>query len=253
MNAKFFKAHFFFEFFGTAMFVFVNTMLGSSIDPNRAFTTSFVWGGIRWIRPSAMLDPLQTLVPELLILRYHLSLLGWFKIIGSIAMQIGGCIFGAYMSYLFQGSNEEFFSENLTAPPDGVSAPAYLLMLGDFIWVFPMGLVSYTYIWSLIKKYKDKQDKLAAESCGIEINGQPEDSDDVQLIPQIEAAATGSVLFLAIDSMYQTTKGSFIITRSLGPAIILNNYTFLGWYFLGQVAGQLLACLCVYFALFDHS
>jgi len=243
MDGKFFRLHFFYEFIGTFFLVMANTMLTSSPDPNRdsiAFINWFVWGGMRYIRPSTTLDPLQTLGPELVVLGYYWSAKGWLKILGSIAFQLGGSIAGAYLSFLFQGSDDALFSQNLTMPAEGSSISPYEMFLGDFIFCFAMDCVNYAFIWQMIEDFKKAQG-----------NAQTPDPDTVVSMPRIEGPAAGAVLFLAIECMFYTTRGSFIITRSFGPAVLLNDFTNLGWYFLGQCAGQLCACLCFVFAFFD--
>jgi hypothetical protein len=250
MTSHFFKAHFFFEFVGTALFVFVSTMISHlgvtfSLD-SYAFMPSLVWGAIRFIRPSTTLSPFSTLIPELIILQYHSSAKGWLKIIGSIACQLGGAVFGAWLAFFFQGSDSDAFAVNLTAPAPNSATTVYQMMLGDFVWCLAIGCAEYAYMWRLIKAYKESR----SNDLGFEIEA--EDEGAVQLVPQYDAAGIAGILMVALYTMYDTTRGSFIVTRSFGPAVILNNFGNLGFYVLGQFAGYLLACLLVFVYLFDH-
>jgi len=167
-----------------------------------------------------------------------------FKILGTIGFQIAGAVFGAWLAYFFQGSEPAAFTANLTMPYAGVPTTEYQMMLSDLLWSFGIGLVAFSYIHQTVKDYQEKKSKKSLE--------QTDAVGELQALPKIEGAAVGAVLFLAIAMMYYTTRGSFVLTRSLGPAMVLGVYTSLGWYVLGQSAGYLAAAILVAFALFDH-
>ena len=107
----------------------------------------------------------------------------------------------------------------------------------------------YSYRWQLIRDYQEAHKP--QPPCAVPAEPKTEE-ESVQTIPRIEPIAAASVLAVAISAMRYTTNGSFIITRSLGPAIILGFYDNLFYYFLGQVAGQVTACVFVRIVLFDH-
>ena len=252
MDTKFFLLHFLVEFLGSALLLFMNCQVTSS--PNGTadsvgFWQFTVFGGVRWLRPSATLNPFETFFADIFIFRLYESWTGLFKVLGTIGFQIAGGVFGTWLSYFFQGSNSAAFAVNLTTPIGAVPITTYQMMLGDAMGCFGMGVVAFSYIYQTVQDYRTKTQKAPMSSSVEEASVTP---GELQALPKIESVAVASVLFLAIVAFYYTTHGSFVLTRALGPAMILNDYTNIGYYILGQVVGMLLAVCVVLFVLFDH-
>jgi hypothetical protein len=250
MDTQFFLLHFLVEFLGSAFFLFMQCQVVSSPDPSRdsaAFWPALAaFGAVRYIRPSATLNPFETLFADVFIFRLHTSWLGVFKILGTIGFQVSGAVFGSWLAYFFQGSEPLVFAANLTMPYPGVPSTEYQLMLGDLLWSFGIGIVAFSYIHQTVKDYKEKNGRRGGVDQDADAPG------ELQALPKIEGAAVAAVLFAAIAAMYYTTRGSFVITRSLGPAFVLGAYTNIGWFLLGQSCGYLAAVIVVVFALFEH-
>ena len=234
--------HALFELVGSAAFVFGGALSACGSSPSAwsdAAAYSGVWTFFRTARQSASLDPLQS-IPELIVYKYHSTTVGLIKVVSSVIAQLTGSVIGAYLVLVFLDGDTSGLIPAVASEAADRSYNPWILALGDFIWCLIIAGVSYTYQLQTMRDWKlDKDNKKEGGRAPDTLTA----STGSFIQPKIEGAAVGSVLLAAIALMYSFTGGSFIITRSFGPAFVTGIWTNLGWYFLGQVGAHMLVAI----------
>jgi glycerol uptake facilitator-like aquaporin len=250
-----------FEFLGSMFLFFVG--MSQTASPNaspwtQASAFGFTSASIRSLRLGISLNPLDTLA-ELVLFRKKLSLWRYAKALGSIVSQIVGSIIGTYFALQVRGSVS--MQRTFTVPKtDDVGVMS--VVVSEFVFTSIIAFCSMKIQYDTIRSWDEAtSDPVISSNAVI---GTPDAVVAVKKKPagllsaiagalssvDIEPVATSGVYVLAVTTMAELTGGSFVLTRSLAPAVVLkgvdfacSEYHWVGVYFASQCVGHLMVVI----------
>jgi glycerol uptake facilitator-like aquaporin len=277
------------EFIGSLSLLFIGCMqtAWSGTSPyTQAAAFSAIFTTFRSMWAGVELDPLAC-IPELLIYPYLASNIGRAKIFLSIIAQFGGAICGTLLARFFYGA--EGMNAALTLPQNDMMT-GYHIVISEALFCLLMAFSNQIFHHQTYTKWRRKleadetkpaivneflinvNNNHPVPSAGNAVsalvnrrlntdnnNNNNDDNNNNNDSPNSdwksnlqEPIAVGTLYFIAIGTMAPLTSGSFILTRTFGPAIVQGYYEYSFFYVLGQFIGHFLATFGVYIVYYEH-
>lgn len=247
MSKVWVSKHVFAEFLGSFIFVFAGTMqcaspIGGTFSQAAAFSTFFTVA--RSFHKSVNLSPLFSICEAIIFAEMRKGI-GLVATILSVVFQFAGALVGMSLTYFFYKNHPDRLDRTLTVPKED-SVEWYHVFVSEFLFTFMMSLASFYILFKKHAEFHIKNNPLNAPTTETDAQHRHSPVKDEEIFSfELESSAVGSLYFSGIVSMGELTGGSFIITRSLAPAIFKNNYSHLEWYVLGQCTGTALALILI--------
>lgn len=230
------------EFFTTFGYLYCTCMMLASLQLDGIFNyqwaLSAAYGGAKTVRLGVECSMLVNLVPYVLVYRYGTTRLGRLKIIWSVTCQLLGAVAGSALALLIQGSD---LMENTLAQPVS-NKNGWAIATNEFIFTFILSFCD-------LLLHRNSMDDAAAET------DTPAPMRSPSLIDEraITAASLAVVYYIGLQVTASSTNGCFILTRVLGPAIVLWDWSYAGFYVLGQVLAHVASSLVIYLIYYNHA